>query len=379
MKFLLDKSEKKVEYIELIYDLIFVYLVGRNNELLHHVENGFVSPQTFLAYILCTLAIIQIWNFTMYYINMFGRNGWRDHVFLFINMYLMYFIGQSTRSDWQAYQTQYHVAWGLILANIGIQYAVEAGNHREDAATLAMIRQRCVTLFAEAALVFAAAASDGIRSVILTAAAILCGILLSAAAGRRYVTGYVDFAHLSERAMLYVVFTFGEMIIVLAAYFNGGGRFSWNTIYFSLMAFLIVTGLFLSYEIVYDHLIDRERADNGLLYTLVHIFIIFMLNNITAALEFMRKEEIALVPKLLMIVFSIIGYYVFLFCLSPYAKAGCRMTKGFVVKMLLLAAAFAVAMVALRNSMAANILVTVIFVYLTYGVLSMAKKATGTH
>ena len=32
-----EKGEKKVEYIELIYDLIFVYLLGHSNELLFQV------------------------------------------------------------------------------------------------------------------------------------------------------------------------------------------------------------------------------------------------------------------------------------------------------------------------------------------------------
>ena len=31
---LFESKEKKVEYIELIYDLIFVYIIGRNNALL---------------------------------------------------------------------------------------------------------------------------------------------------------------------------------------------------------------------------------------------------------------------------------------------------------------------------------------------------------
>ena len=30
---ILQPKEKKVEYIELIYDLIFVYIIGRNNQL----------------------------------------------------------------------------------------------------------------------------------------------------------------------------------------------------------------------------------------------------------------------------------------------------------------------------------------------------------
>ena len=44
------KEEKKVEYIELIYDLIFVYLIGRNNSLLHAIQDGFIQPGAFLTW-----------------------------------------------------------------------------------------------------------------------------------------------------------------------------------------------------------------------------------------------------------------------------------------------------------------------------------------
>ena len=95
---LFEKKEKKVEYVELIYDLIFVYVIGRNNSLLHHISGGFVESGMFLAYILCTLAVIQIWNYTTYYINLYGRNGARDHVFLFINMFLLTLISSQALS-----------------------------------------------------------------------------------------------------------------------------------------------------------------------------------------------------------------------------------------------------------------------------------------
>ena len=62
-------DEKKVEYLELIYDLIFVYIIGRNNSLLHHTADGRIQPEMFVTYFVCTLAVIQIWNFSSYYIN----------------------------------------------------------------------------------------------------------------------------------------------------------------------------------------------------------------------------------------------------------------------------------------------------------------------
>ena len=369
-----DKKEKKVEYIELIYDLIFVYVIGRNNAILHDLDGGFVSAGTFLSYAICTLAIIQVWNFSTFYINMFGKNGVREHIFLFINMYLLYFIGQSTRTDWVQFQTQYHIAWGLILVNIGVQYIIELNNHRDNDANRDIIKRMCIALFCEAALVFIAAIPVPELAAAFSVLAIISGIVLTAFGRHKSDGGQVDFPHLTERAMLYVVFTFGEMIITLASYFTGDGSWSWNTIYFSLMAFLIVVGLFLSYGFVYDYLIDREGSFDGMLYMVIHIFIIFAMNNITASLEFMREENVLLVPKMVFLVCSIVAYFVFLFALKRYAKFTCKPTKQLVVETGAITAAFAVLMAVFRDNMAVNISVSAIYVFTVFALLYLTYK-----
>ena len=358
--FALQKEEKKVEYLELIYDLVFVYMVGRNNALLSHFENGFVSADAFIAYILCTLSIIQIWNFTTFYINMFGRNGVRDHVFLLINMYLMYFIGESTRLDWAAYQVQYHISWALILVNIGIQYVIELRNHQLDVWNRVLIKRMAAILFIEAAIAFSASFLAPSAVAPVSFAAVFTGIILTIAGRSKSPANVVDFTHLTERAMLYVVFTFGEMIIVISAYFVGDGSFDWNVIYFSLMGFLIVAGLFVSYEIIYDHLLEREKEDSGMLYMIT--------------LEFMHEPEVALMPKVIFITASIIAYFAFLFCTGGYAKNKCAPDAAFILKMLAAAAAFAAMMMIFRQNMMINILVTVVYVWTIVLVLYRAQK-----
>ena len=275
------KIEKKVEYLELIYDLIFVFIIGRNNSLLHISEGGFVSLGDSITYVVCTLAVIQIWNFTTYYINIFGRNGIREHISLFFNMFLMYFIAEGTGKDWADYYVQYHIAWALILLNIGIQYLIELRNHKENAELSRQIKKMSIPLLAESAAVIIALCSYEFAEIEISWVAILIGILISLAVGDKKDQSMVDFPHLTERAMLYVVFTFGEMIISLSGYFDGA--FSLNSLYFSLMGFLVVVTLFLSYEMLYDHIVDREQQNNGLCYMLIHIFLIFSLNNITIA------------------------------------------------------------------------------------------------
>ena len=355
------KEEKKVEYLELIYDLIFVYIIGRNNSLIQTVEGGFVPFGMFLSYILCTLAVIQIWNFSTFYINMFGRNGVRDHIFLFVNMYLLYYIGEGTRLHWESFHAQYHAAWALILINIGIQYLIELRHHRDNAEVRGTIRKLSFVLFGEAALVLLSIPFENGGFPVFTFLAVAFGIGMTWLSADEKRAGIIDFRHLSERAMLYVVFTFGEMIIVIASYFEGD--LTAGSIYFSGMAFLIVAALFLSYEIFYNRILDTEKVTTGIAYMMIHVFLIFAMNNLTLALEFMRDTQVSLLPKTLFLIFSFLLYYVCLLALMRYARKRLRLCRRFVTPLFILSGLFVVLMILLRGHMRANIAVSVLFVY----------------
>ena len=366
MKELLQKEEKKVEYLELIYDLIFVYIIGRNNSLLHLTENGTISFSAFMSYVVCTLAVIQIWNFSTYYINIYGKNGLREHIFLFSNMFLLYFIGVGTQEHWQKYHTQYHAAWALILLNIALQYAIEMRNH--DKKHIKTI----IVLGVETAMVLLNIPIFKMFGYNFSYIPILFGIVATLIPSKNSDTVKIDFAHLSERAMLYVVFTFGEMVIAIAEYFHGD--ISFNLIFFAFMAFLIVVGLFLSYGTFYDKIIDREQETNGLLYMFFHVFIIFGINNITASLEFMRDAEMSLVPKIIFLISSFLIFYVFLFMTRKYAKKTCKTSLKFYLKLAGIALGFITLMIIFRENMYVNISVSVIFVFAIYSIIYRLGK-----
>lgn len=375
LKDLTEKKEKKVEYVELIYDLIFVYIIGRNNSLLHHVTGGFVDFGTFSAYLLCTLAVIQMWNLTTYYINIYGRHSVREHVMLFVNMFLLYFIGEGTREHWQDFHTQYHVAWALILLNIGLQYLLELRGRKNEPVHRGRAIRMASVLLGEAALVLGAIFEfNALGTSYLSLAAILFGMVAVSITGRGRGAEVVDFPHLSERAMLYVVFTFGEMIIAIASYFEGA--FTASNLYFSAMAFLIVVGLFLSYGVLYDHIVDREKKTSGLGYMFLHVFLIFALNNITTALEFMRNEEVDLLAKVLFLTGSFLLYYICLFALGGWAKIRCRPHPGFYLAMAGTGAAFVGLMLLFRQNMQVNIALTVVFVFAVFLLLYRFGKRT---
>lgn len=368
------KEEKKVEYLELIYDLVFVYVIGRNNSLLHQSENGFVEGKVFLAYILCTLTVVQIWNFSTYYINMHGRNGLRDHICLFINMFLLYFIGEGTRTHWDAHLLEYHIAWGLILINLGLQYFIELRNCRERPEVYAQTKRMGFVLAAEALMVFITYPVYKATGITAAPFALLFGIVGTMIHGKKAKVILVDFPHLTERAMLYVVITFGEMMVALAGYFEGS--LTVDSMYFSLMCFLIVVGLFLSYGTVYDHLIDREMENSGILYMFLHIFIIFALSIITTSLEFMRNSEVDLLPKIVMLISAFLTYYIFLFMTLRYSKRRCRPDTRFVMSLAGCAVSFAVLMLIFKENSAANIAISAVYVWGIFLILHRFSKIT---
>lgn len=355
------KDEKKAEYIELIYDLIFVYIIGRNNSLLHHTVNGFVTSDAFVSYVLCTLAIIQIWSFGTFYLNRYGRFGARDCVFLFLNMYLLYHIADAIHSGGEQSFWRFNIAWALILTNIGVQYFIETRNHHDSSPERKQLCSKGVILLTEAALVGVNMLLYSLTGVTIMYVPILFGIIATVVLGRIDSKVPVDFAYLAERVMLYVVFTFGEMIIVIASYFSGD--FDFSTFYFSLMAFLIVVGLFLCYGTIYNRIIDKEKVTNGTGYMLIHVFLIFALNNLSVSLEFMQDEKINLLQKTVLLVGSFALYFLFLALLGLYSKKRCAFHKKFIISLIAVVLSFIVLMLLFREQMYVNIAITVVYVF----------------
>ena len=362
------KEEKKVEYIELIYDLIFVYLIGRNNSLLHAIQDGFIQPGAFLTYILCTLIILHVWYFSTLFINRYGSNGPAEHVCIFINMYLLYYLGDGIRSSWEEAYARFNGAWALILVNLAVQYYLKYRAAAKEAPwESAHIRSQIVLILIQAAIVGISIPLFPIVGQPLSPLALVFGIVATTV--KRDVGNLVavDFAHLTERVMLFVVFTFGEMIICVSGYFEGG--FGLNTVYFSLTAFLIVVGLFLSYEYLYDHIIDREASASGNRYMILHIFLIAAMNNITTALEFMREPTVRVAPKTVFLVVSFLIYFLFLFLLERYAPVRVKGSRKFFGQLAGLCAAFAGLMALCYRNGYLSIALTVVFVYALYLVL----------
>ena len=352
------QEEKKVEYIELIYDLIFVYLIGKNASLLDRVEGGFVSWETFVNYLASSLIVLQIWNYTTLFVNRYGKNGVSDKLMMLTNMFLLYIMGVNTIHGWNANYAAFMGAWALILLNIAAHYLLKLRS-AENGQCARNIRQNAAVLLVQAALIGASIPLYAATGLALGPWALLVGF----AAVPFLARISTNFAHLTERVMLYV-----------AEYFADG--LTLEALYFALASFLIVAGLFFSYGYLYDRLLDRSGERSGSLYMLLHVFIILSLSCVTTSLEFMRDAEIHAGAKNAMLVISLLAFFLCLALTEHWSVRRFRMPRRFLLLLLAEFAAFAVLMILCTGHSYAGGAVVVVFIYAQLLTLRLSEKHT---
>jgi hypothetical protein len=96
---------------------------------------------------------------------------------------------------------------------------------------------------------------------------------------------------------------------------------------------------------------------------MVHIFLIFSMNNLTNALEFMQETRVSLIPKTVFLISSFLLFYFCLYGLMYYAKRRMRFHLRDDVPLVAAGLLFAVLMWLLRDEPRLNIALSVIFVY----------------
>lgn len=363
-------KEKKVEYIELIYDLIFVYLIGRSASLLDRVEAGFITGETFLNYTVSSLIILQIWYYTTLCMNWFGRNGVGDKVMILGNMILLYFMGANTIHGWDINYPVYMGAWCLILVNLAVRYLTEARRAPEE--WKRQIRWNAAVLLIQAAYIALSIPVRMIWGITLGPWAFLIGIAALPFISRMPT----NFAHLTERVMLYVVFTFGDMLLIVAEYFTSG--FTFETVFFAVISVLTVAGLFFSYGYVYDHLLDRSGMRRGGLYMGLHVFIILALSCFTTAMEFIRDESVNSRPKIAMMVISLLVFFLGLALTEHWSHRRYRAHGRFALYMAAGFLAYGTVMILTAGiSGYLSAALTLVFVYAQLLVLRLFGKMTG--
>lgn len=90
---------KRVSLIELFYDLVFVYMIARATNLIHHLDHGVISLGTLLIFAFVVIIFINSWMVQSVFTNRYGKSSWSDIGFAFVDMMIVLYMSNSFSSN----------------------------------------------------------------------------------------------------------------------------------------------------------------------------------------------------------------------------------------------------------------------------------------
>ena len=280
---------KKVELPELFYDLVFVFAISQMTSLIHHLERGSLTFVSIMTFIFALVVAVNTWMVQTVYTNRYGKNSPVNMAFMFVSMALVLILSNSFTSNWSEGNNLYTfilLVAGLTLVLL-LQYfweffqAKDVANQRIIRFFIFMLTARGLLLLLSLMLPFTAAAWSSFVVVIATTLAPLFYTKAMAAVP-------TNFPHLVERLGLLTLLLFGELIVGISSYFQSN-----HLTLQSLLVFLVALGLFLTYYLQSDFILDHKKTKvtgNGLIYFHYPIFI--GLSMTTVALSFFHDPDV---------------------------------------------------------------------------------------
>lgn len=309
-----------VSNIELFYDLIFVYCISVITSLMHNPEGGFFSVETYALYAVDMLTILQVWFFTTFLQNRYGDGGAFDNVCLFINMFLMFFMAGCVGEGWRNSMLTWNLVWAFVLIDLAVHWGIKRVRYANLSDDDKRFMNRTILVLAvQAVIVLVAAFVPWEIGQWISLVAFAFG-WLAFVRGHRLAGAAVRFDHLVERCSLLVIVTFGEMVVGIAGTINGG-----SDVIAAMLVFALVVGLFLVYFFHYDRMLDHEREDVGIGFMILTAGLVFVISNVTVALEYLPEHEVAAAPKSIYLAVGLCAYLALSLVLFRYNKIPFRL------------------------------------------------------
>ena len=90
-----DEITKRVSLVELFYDLVFVYMVSRATEMIHHLHHGIVGLPVLGIFAIVVIVFINSWMVQMVFTNRYGKLSGTNVIFSFVDMAILLYMSNS--------------------------------------------------------------------------------------------------------------------------------------------------------------------------------------------------------------------------------------------------------------------------------------------
>lgn len=128
----MEVKERKVELIELFYDLIYVYAIANMTKLLEEPVDGIITAEMFAHYFILSMVIIQAWLYMTNYVNHYCRWRWYEYLAVVINMSAAIVMSQTISESWTEYTRSLISSMMVMFACIASLYYLECRSGEDD-------------------------------------------------------------------------------------------------------------------------------------------------------------------------------------------------------------------------------------------------------
>lgn len=117
-------EEKKVTWLELFYDLLFVAAVTAATHVLLHVEDGQIHAEYLVKFVLIFIPIWWAWVGQTIFVNRFGKDLFHQRIFLILQMFFVLIMTSSLSADFDPYYLSFLIGYIGLRVVTAIQYLV---------------------------------------------------------------------------------------------------------------------------------------------------------------------------------------------------------------------------------------------------------------
>lgn len=311
---MVEVKEKRVELIELFYDLIYVYAISRLTLMVEEPVGGIIPAGSFLRYFVICFVILQAWLYMTNYVNRYSRWTWWEYLLTGINMVAAVYMANTISSDWGSMAAAFNIAMFVMLLCVAVLYLVQTRLHpgQAGAAGNSLVILAIVLFLYAVASIFVVFKFDN-AVIWMDIIAVLVGAFLPFFIRGRFDISVISFPHLMERFELLTIITFGEGIVGMTGFFDVA-NFSFRPV----LIFAVILSLFGSYVVQIHYLCDHHRVERALRLMFSHYFIVIAVNLLTVAFKFLENTESDLTFTAIVMIVSLILFYVSIYADSRY-------------------------------------------------------------
>ncbi|MCD8141455.1 MAG: low temperature requirement protein A [Planctomycetaceae bacterium] len=285
-------KEKKVTWLELFFDLVFVTTVSLITRILVNAEHHPDQVHLYFGeFLLMVFPMFWLWAGQTMFFNRYSDEIGHPTVFMLLQMFCLILMPVHIKFDFDT--TTYHI---FLLSYLGfrlltiVQYVL-AGRRRLDDA-------RCRTasvlsrLFTAGAIITAASIFfHGSWRYTVMYAGIFADIVSPLFFRRSLKNTPVNLPHLSERLGSFVLIAFGESLVSITDILSESGD-SHYAMAFAAASFLLISLMWASYFHDFENTLDRYVETNGQLILYSHFLILAAIMILAANLHLLFADQL---------------------------------------------------------------------------------------